>query len=134
MITIPSPRLLPAVAVLVLATLAGTASADPASTERRLAALGYSRAEPVTVLPEDVIDHWDYLDNRTVIVHSAAGAHYLVSLTSECPALASASLISFNAAITGGLVESGGLIVGSSASAPECAIGVIVRLNAKTSG
>ena len=135
MIKYRSPRLLPAVAAVVLATLASsTASADPASTERRLAALGYTRAEPVNVLPQDVIDHWDYLDNRTVIVHSGAGGHYLVSLASECPALASASLISFNAAITGGLVESGGLVVGASASAPECAIGGIVRLNAKTSG
>lgn len=130
MAKIPSRPLLPAAAAaLVLAATATLAVADPAATERRLTALGYVRGDPVQILPQDVIDHWDYLDDRTVVVHSGAGGHYLVSLGADCPALQSASVISFNAAITGGLVESGALIVGASASAPECSISQIVRLD-----
>src|SRR5688572_27166912 len=122
----PHHRIHATLAALVLTGATTAATADPTSSLRRLTALGYERGAPVQILPEDVIDHWDYLDNTAVIVHSGAGGHYLVSLTTECPALASASMISFNTAITGGLVESGALVVGSSASAPECAIGQIV--------
>ncbi|WP_420468410.1 DUF6491 family protein [Panacagrimonas sp.] len=108
------------------------AMAQSASVDRRLAALGYSKAEIVDVVPDQIVTSWDYLDAQNVLVHRDTERHYLVTLSGPCPALATSSLISFNAA-NGGLGSSGTLRVGSGNYTPECGLGSIIRLNRTSS-
>ncbi len=106
----------------------GLALADPGAADRKLAALGYSMAEIVEVVPDQIVQSWDYLDDRKVLVHRDTERHYLVTLTEPCPALQTASTIAFNAAIAG-LGASSALKIGTSPTAPECSIGSLLRLD-----
>lgn len=115
-------------AMLALST--GLALADSGAADRKLAALGYSVVEIVETVPDQIVQSWDYLDDRKVLVHRDTERHYLVTLTEPCPALQSASTLSFNAAI-GGLGASSALKVGSSPTAPECRIDRLLRLDRK---
>lgn len=112
----------------LLGLTTGLALAQPGAAERRLAALGYSVAEIVEVVPDQIVTSWAYLDQRNVLVHRDTTRHYLVTLPDACPALETASLIAFNAAISG-LGASTTLKVGASPSAPECQVGSIFRLD-----
>lgn len=129
----PSSLFRPALALALAGGLfaAGVAQAQSASAERRLSALGYVKAEAVDVVPDQVITSWNYLDSQNVLVHRDTARHYLVTLTYPCPALETASLISFNAAIAG-LGSSQTLSVGSRNSATDCTLGPIYRLDRQT--
>lgn len=127
---IPCQHTVRAAGVAVLALTAGLVQADSGAADRKLAALGYSMAEIVEVVPDQIVQSWDYLDDRKVLVHRDTERHYLVTLTEPCPALQTASTIAFNAAI-GGLGASSALRVGTSPTAPECQIGSLLRLDRK---
>ena len=127
---IPVQRALRAAWLAALLLMAGPALADEGAAERKLAALGYSMAEIVEVVPDQVVQSWDYLDDRKVLVHRDSERHYLVTLTEPCPALQSASTIAFNAAIAG-LGAASALKVGAAPTAPECRIGSLLRLARK---
>ena len=117
------------VATALAGGLVGTAvQAQSAGAQSHLSALGYSVAEAVEVVPDQIITSWNYLDDRSVLVHRDTARHYLVTLSRPCPALQSASLISFNAAIAG-LGASGSLRVGSRPGSPQCELDRIYRLD-----
>lgn len=97
-----------------------------ADADSRLAVFGYLRALPVESLPDRVIDDWKYLDDRHVLAFRR-GQAFLLELSADCPALQSAGVIGFNAAISG-LVASKTLMVGSGAAASECGVEQIVQL------
>ena len=114
-------------AAALLALCAATATPPAAAdADRRLAVFGYTRALPVESVPDSVIDDWKYLDDRNVLAFRR-GQAYLVALSASCPALQTAGVIGFNAAISG-LVAAKTLLVGSSASATECGVEQIVQL------
>lgn len=121
-------RRLRAATLAALSLGASLALAAGGTAERKLSALGYTTAEIVEVVPDQIVTSWDYLDDRNVLVHRDTTRHYLVTLPEPCPALQSASLIAFNAAIAG-LGASSTLKVGSSPTAPECRVGSIFRLD-----
>ncbi len=109
--------------------LAAFACAPPASADAdsRLRVFGYTRAMPVETVPDSVIDDWKYLDDRNVMV-VRNGKSYLLVLTSSCPALQSAGVIGFNAALSG-LVAAKTLVVGSRTTSSECGVDQIVQLD-----
>lgn len=121
-------RRLRAATLAALSLTAGLALAQGGAAERRLTALGYVPAEIVEVIPDQIVQSWDYLDDQNVLVHRDDTRHYLVTLPSPCPALQTASTIAFNAAISG-ISASSTLKVGSSPTAPECRVGGIFRLD-----
>lgn len=108
--------------------LACFACAPPVSADAdsRLRVFGYTRALPVEAVPDSVIDDWKYLDDRNVMVFRNSQA-YLLVLSSSCPALQSAGVIGFNAAISG-LVAAKSLMVGSRNATTECGVDQVVRL------
>lgn len=108
-------------AVAVLAAPRATADADT-----RLAVFGYTRALPVETVPDSIVDDWKYLDDRNALVFRR-GQAFLLVLSASCPALQTAGMIGFNAAISG-LVAAKTLLVGSPQTASECGIAQIVQL------
>lgn len=109
--------------LLSLYALAPPAVAD---ADRRLAVFGYTRTVPVESMPDSVIDDWKYLDDRNVLAFRR-GQPFLLALNRDCPALQTAGVIGFNAAISG-LVATQSLLVGSGSVAAECGIEQIVQL------
>jgi hypothetical protein len=123
MTRIPGPRL----RGLALAILAATAStAALADADARLRVFGYSRAAPVDTIPDSVIDDWKYLDDGNVMVFRN-GQAYLLVLSGSCPALQTAGVIGFNAALSG-LVAAKTLVVGGRSTQTECGVSQIVQL------
>lgn len=112
-------------AVLGLSTAIATPLAV-ADADARLAVFGYGRALPVEAVPDSVIDDWKALDDRNALVFRR-GQAFLVVLASSCPALQTAGVIGFNAAISG-LVAAKTLMVGSGPSATPCEVEQIVQL------
>lgn len=112
---------------LALAVLAATAStAALADADARLRVFGYSRAAPVDTVPDSVIDDWKYLDDGNVMVFRNSQA-YLLVLSGSCPALQTAGVIGFNAALSG-LVAAKTLVVGGRSTQTECGVSQIVQL------
>lgn len=131
-VTVPRSRSWPRAglaAALLLSALAAPAHAD---ADRRLAVFGYTRAMPVETVPDRVIDDWKYLDDQNALA-IRNGQGYLVVLAQTCPALQSAGVIGFNAAISG-LVAEQSLIVGSGSGASTCAVAQIVQLERRAPG
>lgn len=112
---------------IALATLAATLStAALADADARLRVFGYARTAPVETVPESIIDDWKYLDDRNVLVFRS-GQAYLLEMAGTCPALQSAGVIGFNAALSG-LVAAKTLMVGGRNSQTECGVSQIVKL------
>ena len=112
---------------LALAVLAATAStAALADADARLRVFGYSRAAPVDTVPDSIIDDWKYLDDGNAIVFRN-GQAYLLVMAGSCPALQTAGVIGFNAALSG-LVAAKTLIVGGRSTQTECGVSQIVQL------
>lgn len=114
---------------LALALALGVLAAAPpvsADADSRLKVFGYARSAPVDTVPDSIIDDWKYLDDRNVMVFRS-GQAYLLALSGSCPALQSAGVIGFNAALSG-LVATKTLMVGSGSSASECGVDQIVQL------
>jgi hypothetical protein len=112
---------------LALAVLAATAStAALADADSRLRVFGYARSAPVDTVPDSVIDDWKYLDDANVMVFRNSQA-YLLVMAGSCPALQSAGVIGFNAALSG-LVAAKTLVVGGRSSQTECGVSQIVQL------
>lgn len=119
----PSRSLAAALLALAASAMTPPAAAD---ADRRLAVFGYTRALPVESVPDSVIDDWKYLDDRNVLAFRR-GQAYLLVLSAPCPALQTAGVIGFNAAISG-LVAAKSLLVGSNANASKCGVEQIVQL------
>ena len=112
---------------LVLAVLAATASTTAlADADARLRVFGYARTAPVETIPDSIIDDWKYLDDRNVLVFRS-GQAYLLEMAGSCPALQSAGVIGFNAAVSG-LVAAKTLMVGGRNTQTECGVSRIVQL------
>ena len=112
---------------MALAVLAATAStAALADADARLRVFGYSRAMPVDAVPDSVIDDWKYLDDANVLVYRS-GQAYLLVMAGSCPALQSAGVIGFNAALSG-LMAAKTLQVGGRNTQTECGVSQIVQL------
>lgn len=112
---------------LALAALAATASTTAlADADTRLRVFGYARSAPVDTVPESIIDDWKYLDDANVMVFRS-GQAYLLVMSGSCPALQSAGVIGFNAALSG-LVAAKTLVVGGRSTQTECGVSQIVKL------
>ena len=112
---------------LALAVLVATTSTVAlADADARLRVFGYSRTAPVDTVPDSVIDDWKYLDDGNVLVFRNSQA-YLLVMAGSCPALQSAGVIGFNAALSG-LVAAKTLVVGGRTSQTECGVSQIVKL------
>jgi hypothetical protein len=112
---------------LALAILtAAFSSAALADADARLRVFGYTRLAPVDTVPESIIDDWKYLDAANVLVFRS-GQAYLLVMAGSCPALQSAGVIGFNAALSG-LVAAKTLMVGGRGSQTECGVAQIVKL------
>lgn len=112
---------------LGLALLAATTStAALADADARLRVFGYGRAAPVETVPESIVDDWKYLDDAHVMVFRR-GQAYLLEMSGSCPALQTAGVIAFNAALSG-LVAAKTLVVGGRTLQTECGVSRIIQL------
>lgn len=111
-------------ALAVVATIASTTAL--ADADARLRVFGYARTAPVETVPDSIIDDWKYLDDRNVLVFRS-GQAYLLEMAGSCPALQSAGVIGFNAAVSG-LVTAKTLMVGGRNTQTECGVSQIVQL------